>query len=108
MTEEQLPLLAHNIFFTLHDGSPEAVARLVAACHANLKDHPGVEFFAAGTRADGLDRPVNDLDFHVGLHIVFRSRADHDRYQTAPRHLKFIEENKATWKQLRVFDSEIR
>jgi hypothetical protein len=41
------------------------------------------------------------------LHVVFENRAAHDAYQTAPRHLKFIEENKATWKKVRVFDSDV-
>ena len=53
-----------------------------------------------------LDRSVNDRDFDVGLHLVFKDRAAHDLYQNAPRHLQFIEENKATWKKVRVFDSD--
>ena len=52
-----------------------------------------------------LDRPVNVRDFHVGLLVVFKSKHDHDVYQTAPAHLKFIEENKPTWDKVRVFDS---
>ena len=52
-----------------------------------------------------LDREVNDLDFDVGLHIVFRTKADHDVYQTAARHDQFIAANKANWKKVRVFDS---
>jgi len=52
-------------------------------------------------------RPVNDQDFDVALHLVFANRADHDMYQDAPRHLKFVEENKADWAKVRVFDSII-
>jgi hypothetical protein len=36
---------------------------------------------------------------------VFESRAAHDAYQTAPRHLKFIEENRENWKSVEVYDS---
>jgi hypothetical protein len=36
---------------------------------------------------------------------VFRSLADHDAYQQHPKHLQFIDENKPTWKKVRVFDS---
>ena len=60
-------------------------------------------------RAQGfrhLQREVNVRDWDVGLHIVFESRAAHDTYQTAPDHLKFIAENKPTWKQVRVFDTD--
>ena len=51
---------------------------------------------------------MNDTDFHVALHVVFASREAHDVYQTHPRHLQFIAENKDSWKQVRVFDSNVR
>lgn len=98
-------MLAHNVYFTLNDSSQEACQHLVNECNQYLKDHPGVEYFAAGVLVEDLNRPVNDQDFHVGLHVIFKDRASHDQYQEAPDHLKFIENNKPTWKQVRVFDS---
>jgi hypothetical protein len=100
-------LLAHNVYFALHDSSDAATARLVAACKKYLAGHPGTVFFACGTRARDFVRPVNDRDFDVSLHIIFESQAAHDAYQAAPRHEQFIEENKATWKKVRVFDSAV-
>ena len=97
--------LAHNVFFALRDNSLEAKKRLLDACKTYLTGHPGEIFFAAGTLAEELNRPVNDRDFDVSLHIVFQTKADQDRYQEAPRHLQFIEENRANWKKVRVFDS---
>ncbi len=99
------PFLAHNVFFSLHDASPEARQRLVESCRILLAPHPGIVFFACGTLADELRRDVNDLDFDVGLHIVFVDRAAHDAYQSTPDHLRFIDANKANWKHVRVFDS---
>jgi hypothetical protein len=55
--------------------------------------------------AKELDREVNDQDFDVSLNLVFRNKAAHDTYQTHPRHLKFIEQNKESWAGVRVFDS---
>ncbi|MGA2063869.1 MAG: Dabb family protein [Thermoguttaceae bacterium] len=101
------PMLAHNVFFTLNDPSEAAKEKLVAACKKYLSGHPGTVFFAAGTLAKDLQRPVNDRDFDVGLHVVFKTKADHDRYQKAAAHLKFIEENQATWKKVRVFDTYV-
>ncbi|MBT5017114.1 Dabb family protein [Planctomicrobium sp.] len=98
-------MLVHNVFFTLYDSSDSAVKEMVATCHKYLKDHPGVVFFAAGEVAEDLARPVNDRMYHVALHVIFDNRENHDIYQTAPTHLQFIEENKAKWKQVRVFDS---
>ncbi len=98
-------MLSHSVFFSLHDNSPAAVDRLVAACKTYLTDHPGIVFFAAGKLAGQYQRPVNDREFDVALHVVFSDGTSHDAYQQAPRHLKFIEENKANWKQVRVFDA---
>ena len=63
----------------------------------------------APTRTLGtwLDRPVNDRDFDVGLHVVFEDRAAHDEYQPSERHEKFIAENKHLWNKVRVFDSDV-
>ena len=102
------PLVAHMVYFTLHDGSPAAVQKLVDECQRHLKSIPGAVFFAAGTLTPDLCRPVNDREFHVGLHVVFRDRAAHDAYQAHPQHQRFIAENKETWKQVRVFDSDVR
>ena len=102
------PLLAHMVYFTLKDKSPEARDRLVASCHEHLTGHPGTVFFAAGTLVEDLTREVNDREFDVALHVVFSSRAAHDQYQQADRHLKFIAENKESWARVRVFDSYAR
>ena len=98
-------LLVHNVFFTLHDATDANRAKLVAACKKYLTGHPGTVFFACGTLAKDLARPVNDRGFDVGLHVIFESQAAHDAYQVAARHEQFIQENKPTWKQVRVFDS---
>ena len=47
-----------------------------------------------------------DLQFDVGLHLIFQKRAAHDAYQEAPLHQQFIDENKDSWKKVRVFDDE--
>jgi hypothetical protein len=102
---EFMSRLAHNVFFKLHD--PAGADALVAACHKYLTVQPGIDFFAAGPVCAELDRPVNDRDWHVGLHVVFASKQDHDHYQTDPTHQRFIDENRATWASVRVFDSYV-
>lgn len=100
-------MLAHNVYFALTDNSAAARKKLVEACRKYLTPHPGIVFFACGTLADELKRPVNDRDFDVGLHIVFSDQAAHDRYQDAPLHHQFVAENKENWKKVRVFDSVV-
>lgn len=98
-------MLSHDVYFSLTDDSPDARQKLVAACKKHLSAHPGTIWFAAGPLAEEFQRDVNDRDFDVALHLVFKNKAAHDRYATAPRHLKFIEENQSNWKKVRVFDS---
>lgn len=99
--------LAHHVFFTLHDRSDKAVATLIAACQKYLDEHDGLIDFAVGHRDAELNREVN-ADFDVSLHCIFQDRAAHDAYQTAPRHLKFIEDQKSTWASVQVFDSHLQ
>src|SRR4051794_4344061 len=87
------PMLSHDVYFSLKESTPTARKKLVDACKKYLTKHPGAVFFGAGTVAESLDRPVNDRDFDVALHIVFKDLAAHDKYQSAERHKQFIEEN---------------
>jgi heme-degrading monooxygenase HmoA len=98
-------VLAHDVYFTLKDASPQAKAALVAACRKHLAGHDGTVFFAAGTRADEMTRDVNDRGYDVSLHVYFKDAAAHDAYQDHPRHKQFIADGEANWKTVRVFDS---
>jgi hypothetical protein len=100
-------VLAHDVYFALNDASPKAKDELVAACKKYLTGHDGTVYFSVGTLAAELNRPVNDRDFDVALHVYFTDRAAHDRYQEAPRHKQFIAEQQANWKKVRVFDSTV-
>jgi hypothetical protein len=106
--DHQGQVLVHNVYFSLKDHSDAARQKLVSACKKYLTGHPGELYFGAGTRAEGLDRPVNDRDFDVALHIVFKDRAAHDQYQESKRHHQFIAENKDNWSRVRVFDSLVQ
>lgn len=98
---------AHIVFFTLKDGSKENIDALVEGCSTYLNDHPGTVYFSAGVMAEEMNRDVNDKDFHVALHVVFASKADHDAYQVHQRHVDFIEKFNTTWAKVRVFDSHV-
>jgi hypothetical protein len=97
--------LAHMVFFTLKDRTSANRDALVAGCKKNLGGHEGTVYFSVGTRGAEFDRDVNETDWDVALHLVFKNKAAHDKYQEHPRHLKFIEENKQYWGKVRVYDS---
>ena len=105
MSSSAATRLAHVVFFTLKDRTPAARDALVAACHKYLTDHPGTVHFSAGVRGEAYARAVNDQEFDVALVVVFETEADHDRYQSAPRHKEFIAEQSAQWAKVRVFDA---
>ena len=100
-------MLGHMVYFTLKDKSPANVEKMLQACRKYLTGHPGTKFFAVGTLVPDLTRPVNQLDFDVALQLIFDSREAHDTYQVAPRHVQFIEENKANWEKVRVYDANV-
>ena len=60
-----------------------------------------------GKLAGDLTRDVNDRDFEVALHLVFKDKASHDKYRSAPRHAQFMAESSDNWKKVRVFDSYV-
>ena len=100
--------LGHMVFFTLKERTPEAQQKLVALCEKYLGEHPGTVYFSVGAMAPEMDRDVNDRDFDVALHLVFKNKKAQDDYQVAPRHLSFVEEGKPLWAKVRVFDSYIQ
>lgn len=102
------PQLAHMVYFKLKESNETAQAKLVAACHKYLSGHDGTVYFSVGTLAKEFERDVNDRNFDVALNLVFANKASHDKYQKHPRHLKFIEENKDAWSNVRVFDSYVK
>ena len=100
-------MIAHNVFFTLHDRSDEAKAKLLHECRTHLTGHAGLVAFASGLMDPDFDREVNDRDYDVSLHMIFGTKDEHDLYQDAPRHQKFVDANKASWAKVRVFDSVV-
>jgi hypothetical protein len=101
------PLVAHNVFFALNDNSQPAKKALVDDCHKLLSPLPGIVFYAAGTLSD-MKRDVNDRDFDVALHVVFKDQAALEAYLAAPPHLEFVKKHQANFKKIRVFDSDVR
>lgn len=103
----QPQLLGHMVYFTLKERNAQTIQGMIDACKKYLTGHPGIVLFGVGTLVPDLARPVNDRDFDIALQVVFDGRASHDAYQTHPRHIQFIEENKPNWAKVRVFDADI-
>ena len=100
------PRLAHMVFFTLNDHSKESRAKFVAGCEKYLTGHEGAQSFSVGVFADDVDEgAVSVKDFDVALHVVFQDKAAKEKYLVNPRHKAFVEEFRASFAKVRVFDS---
>lgn len=100
-------LLSHNVYFALKEATPEAKQKLVDACKKHLSQHPGLVYFAAGTRCEEAKSPLHVQDFDVALIMVFKSHDALKTYAASAAHQKFIAENMATFKSVRVFDADV-
>jgi len=87
--------------------SADAKKKFLDSCDKLLSGHDGTVFYSAGVVAESFKGEANDREWDIALHLVFTDKAAHDKYQDHPEHLKFIEENKANWAKVRVFDSEL-
>jgi len=99
--------VGHMVYFKLKDGSAKATADLVSICNKYLSGHDGTIYYSAGVLAQDLKREVNDRDFEVALHLVFKDRASYDKYAVHPRHEEFIKVGKDNWAKVRVFDAYV-
>lgn len=100
------PQLAHSVFFTLKESTPEAREKFVAACRKYLTGHEGAVSFSLGVMAEDINEPgVSVRDFDVSLLVVFESKAAEAKYLVNARHLQFVAENKDLFAKVRVFDS---
>ena len=93
------------VFFALKDHSPEAREKFIASCKKNLSNFDGATYFSVGTIATDVDEPPSVHDFDVALHVVFESKDAKLKYLVHPRHKQFVEENKAVFDKVRIFDS---
>lgn len=105
--EKAEPKLAHMVFFTLKDHSPESREKFVASCEKYLTGHEGAEFFAIGTIAEDVVEGPSVRDWDVALHVVFKDKAAEANYLEHPRHKQFVEANKDQFAKVRVFDSYV-
>jgi hypothetical protein len=99
-------MIAHNVFFVLHDNSDAAVQAMIDDSHSYLSGLPGIAFYGAGTCSD-VKRPTSDRDYDVALHVVFTERPALDAYLVSTQHVEFMNIHGKNWKKVRVFDSVV-
>lgn len=99
--------MIHNVYFWLKSGlSPEEVS-LFEDELARLLSLDYLAHGFAGKPAPTEPRPVTDHSFSYSLLLRFKTRQDHDFYQTeCPIHRRFVATCKDLWERVVVYDSE--
>jgi len=100
--------IAQMVYFKLKDNSAANRQKLVDACKKYLDRHVGTVYFSVGVIGDEFNSKVNDRDWDVAVHLVFKDKVAYDKYRDHPRRKQFIEENKDNWAKVRAFGAVIK
>jgi len=94
----------HVVFFYMNEAATDADRdALIQDCRDYLGSVETVRYLNVGAPA-GTPREVVDNSYGVGLVIHFDDTAGYEVYETAPRHLEFIERNQHRWSRVQVYD----
>lgn len=97
----------HMVYFWLREGAgSDDAQKLAEGCRRCLTGIPGVLRLEVGFPA-GTARNVVDNSYGVALLVEFADSAAHDIYQDHPDHLRFIEECRALWSRVQVYDTRL-
>jgi hypothetical protein len=94
----------HHVYFWLSNADSKADFDQLVAGLQKLSSVKTIKAFHIGKPAD-TNREVIDRSYSVSWMLLFANKADQDSYQVDPIHLKFVEECKHLWKEVKVLDS---
>jgi len=94
----------HTVFFWLKDEVSEGERERFALALNALAEIASVRDCKVGTPI-ASDRPVVDDSFTFSLNLRFDDTEGHDAYQVDPQHDLFVEECKALWEKVVVYDA---
>lgn len=94
----------HHVYFWLKNpDSKEDLNKLIEGLK-KLSHVKSIASFHIGRPAP-TNREVIDRSYQVSWCLFFKNEADQASYQTAPIHLKFVEECSMLWTKVVVYDS---
>jgi hypothetical protein len=98
-------MFTHVVIFWTDPAKPDAQDEVIAGAKKYLATIPNLVSFQVGKMSPS-HRTVVDQSYQVGLCIQFENKKAQDEYQEHPLHLEFIEQCKANWTKVVVYDFE--
>jgi hypothetical protein len=98
-------MFSHVVIFWTDPAKPNAPDEVIAGAKKYLSSIPGVVNFHVGKMVSS-HRDVVDQSYQVGLNIQFETKKAQDAYQDHPSHLQFVDQCKALWTKVVVYDFE--
>jgi hypothetical protein len=99
-------MFSHIVIFWTDPSKPSATDEIVAGADKYLRPIPLLRGFHCGRMARSARTDVVDQSYQVALNLTFDTKADQDAYQVHPLHLDFVENCKANWQRVVVYDFE--
>lgn len=103
MIIEENGFIDHVFFWLKNPESKEEHNELIAGLQ-KLSNAATIQSFNIGKPAD-TSRSVIDSTYSMSWLLLFKTKKDHDDYQTDPVHLKFVEECAHLWNKIVVYDT---
>ena len=101
---EESMMHIHTVFFWLKDEVSDGERQQFAQALNALTEISSVRDCKIGTPI-ASDRAVVDDSFSFSLNLRFDDTEGHDAYQVDPLHDLFVEEGKALWAKVVVYDA---
>jgi Stress responsive A/B Barrel Domain len=98
-------MFSHIVIFWTDPANPGASDDLIAGARKYLAPISSVANFHVGKMSPS-HRDVVDQSYQVGLNIQFESKKAQDDYQDHPMHLEFVDNCRALWTKVVVYDFE--
>ncbi|MBC3766205.1 Dabb family protein [Neptunicella marina] len=96
----------HSVYFWLHNPDSQQEREAFEKHLTTFIDASDyVKSKHIGTRASS-DRDVVDSSYDYTLVVTFDNKAQQDKYQSEPVHLKFVKDASHLWKKVVVYDSQ--
>jgi hypothetical protein len=97
-------MFVHHVYFWLNNPESKDDLNKLAAGLKTLTGIKDIRLSHVGVPAD-TNRDVIDFSYSLSLLLCFDNKAQQDNYQVDPIHLKFVDNCKALWRKVLVYDS---